>query len=69
MFCVIWRQAAQEFLDSVPQDLLACLVLDVGLPGHSGLDFQEELATANLRVLIIFSSGHAAPDVGSGHEG
>ena len=59
MFCVIWRQAVQEFLDIAPQDLPACLVLDVGLPGRRGLDFQEELARANLRVPIIFISGHA----------
>jgi len=51
--------SVQEFLDSAPQDLPGCLVLDVRLPGRSGLDFQEELATANLRVPIIFISGHA----------
>jgi FixJ family two-component response regulator/DNA-binding winged helix-turn-helix (wHTH) protein len=51
--------SVQEFLDSAPQDLPGCLVLDVRLPGRSGLDFQEELATANLRVPIIFISGYA----------
>jgi FixJ family two-component response regulator len=59
MFCVIWRQAVREFLDSAPQDLPACLVVDVRLPGRNGLDFQEELARANLRVPIMFISGHA----------
>ncbi|MFL5265663.1 MAG: response regulator [Stellaceae bacterium] len=49
----------QEFLDSAHPDLPACLVLDVRLPGRSGLDFQEELANANLRLPIIFISGHA----------
>jgi FixJ family two-component response regulator/DNA-binding winged helix-turn-helix (wHTH) protein len=51
--------SVQEFLDSALQDLPGCLVLDVRLPGRSGLDFQEELARANLRVPIIFISGHA----------
>jgi FixJ family two-component response regulator/DNA-binding winged helix-turn-helix (wHTH) protein len=51
--------SVQEFLDSSPQDLPGCLVLDVRLPGQSGLDFQQELATANLYVPIIFISGHA----------
>jgi len=51
--------SVQEFLDSAPRDLPGCLVLDVRLPGRSGLDFQEELAKANLRVPIIFISGHA----------
>jgi len=51
--------SVQEFLDSAPQDPPGCLVLDVRLPGRSGLEFQEELATANLRVPIIFISGHA----------
>jgi FixJ family two-component response regulator/DNA-binding winged helix-turn-helix (wHTH) protein len=51
--------SVQEFLDSSPSDLPGCLVLDVRLPGRSGLDFQEELAQANLRLPIIFISGHA----------
>jgi FixJ family two-component response regulator/DNA-binding winged helix-turn-helix (wHTH) protein len=51
--------SVQEFLDSCPSDLPGCLVLDVRLPGRSGLDFQEELARANLRLPIIFISGHA----------
>jgi FixJ family two-component response regulator len=36
-----------------------CLVLDVRLPGKSGLDFQKELAAANIRIPIIFLTGHA----------
>jgi FixJ family two-component response regulator len=51
--------SVQEFLDSSPYDLPGCLILDVRLPGRSGLDFQEELAQANLRLPIIFISGHA----------
>ena len=36
----------------------ACLVLDIRLPGKSGLDFQRELATANTHLPIIFITGH-----------
>ncbi|MBV8458197.1 MAG: response regulator transcription factor, partial [Acetobacteraceae bacterium] len=36
----------------------ACLVLDVPLPGRSGLDFQRDLAAANIRLPIIFITGH-----------
>ena len=50
--------SVQEFLDSRPE-LPGCLVLDIRLPGRSGLDFQEELAKANLRLPVIFISGHA----------
>jgi FixJ family two-component response regulator len=35
-----------------------CLVLDVRLPGKSGLDFQCDLATANIQLPIIFITGH-----------
>ena len=51
--------SVQDFLASVPPDLPGCLVLDVRLPGQSGLEFQEELAKANLHLPIIFISGHA----------
>jgi FixJ family two-component response regulator len=59
MFCVVWRQTVQEFLNCAPPDLPGCLALKVRLPGRSGLDFQEELAKADLRLPIIFISGHA----------
>ena len=36
----------------------ACLVLDVRLPGQSGLEFQRELATANIQLPIVFITGH-----------
>jgi FixJ family two-component response regulator/DNA-binding winged helix-turn-helix (wHTH) protein len=51
--------SVQEFLDRAHPDLPGCLVLDVRLPGLSGLDFQEELAKANLRLPVIFISGYA----------
>jgi FixJ family two-component response regulator len=39
-------------------DVPSCLVLDVRLPGVSGLDFQAELAKADLRIPIVFITGH-----------
>jgi FixJ family two-component response regulator len=47
-----------DFLKSDRPDTPACFVLDVRLPGKSGLDFQRELATANIDLPIIFISGH-----------
>jgi len=49
---------AQEFLGSKRPDGPSCLVLDVRLPGVSGLDFQRELADAGIRIPIIFITGH-----------
>ena len=51
--------SVQEFLDSARPDFPGCLVLDVRLPGRSGLDFQGELAKANMHLPVIFISGHA----------
>jgi FixJ family two-component response regulator len=50
--------SAAEFLRSKLADVPCCLVLDVRLPGLSGLDFQTELAKADIRVPIIFMTGH-----------
>jgi FixJ family two-component response regulator len=47
-----------EFLQSTRPDVPSCLVLDVRLPGLSGLDFQTELAKAELSIPIIFITGH-----------
>ncbi|HXC42375.1 MAG TPA: response regulator [Candidatus Dormibacteraeota bacterium] len=49
---------AQEFLRNKRADGPSCLVLDVRLPGVSGLDFQRELADAGIRIPIIFVTGH-----------
>src|ERR1700677_3554353 len=48
----------QAFLQSKPSDLPGCLVLDVRLPGMSGLTFQKELARAGSDLPIIFITGH-----------
>ena len=50
--------SASEMLQSRPPDVASCLVLDVRLPGQSGLDFQAELAKANIQIPIIFMTGH-----------
>ena len=50
--------SVSDFLNSDPPDGPACLVLDVRLPGQSGLDFQRELAAANKQLPIIFITGH-----------
>ncbi len=47
-----------EFLQRKPADGASCLVLDVRLPGLSGLDFQAELAKTNRNIPIIFITGH-----------
>ena len=50
--------SAPEMLDSKLPDVASCLVLDIRLPGLSGLDFQTELAKANIHIPIIFMTGH-----------
>jgi FixJ family two-component response regulator len=47
-----------EFLEADPPDGPTCLVLDVRLPGQSGLDLQRELAATNRELPIIFITGH-----------
>ena len=50
--------SADTFLKRKPPDTPSCLVLDVRLPGLSGLDFQCELAARNIRIPIVFITGH-----------
>jgi FixJ family two-component response regulator len=50
--------SAQDFLKSTRPDAPGCLVLDVRLPGLSGLDLQRELARVDIRIPIIFITGH-----------
>ena len=50
--------SAQEFLDRPGADVPSCLVLDVRLPGLSGLDLQKRMAEANIEIPIIFITGH-----------
>src|SRR6195952_3851085 len=53
----VFGSASEMLLGKLP-DVASCLVLDVRLPGLSGLDFQAELAKANIRIPIIFMTGH-----------
>jgi FixJ family two-component response regulator len=50
--------SASEMLHSKIPDVASCLVLDIRLPGLSGLDFQAELVNANIHIPIIFMTGH-----------
>jgi len=50
--------STQDFLRKWPPDGPSCLVLDVRLPGLSGLDFQQELTTASIQIPIIFLTGY-----------
>jgi FixJ family two-component response regulator len=47
-----------EYLGSEPPDCPTCLILDVRLPGQSGLDFQRDLVAANAELPIVFITGH-----------
>src|SRR5580704_3722788 len=51
-------ETAEQFLRSKRSDGPSCLVLDVRLPGVSGIDFQRRLADAGFRIPIIFITGH-----------
>jgi FixJ family two-component response regulator len=50
--------SAQDFLVARRPDVPACLVLDVRMPGLSGLDLQVKLGEANIKIPIIFITGH-----------
>src|SRR5215471_15611356 len=50
--------SAEEFLEATLPNAPACLVLDVQMPGLSGLDLQRELARRNRRLPIVFMTGH-----------
>jgi FixJ family two-component response regulator len=51
--------SAPEFMAAKRPDAPACLVLDVRMPGQSGLDLQRQLSDAGIRIPIIFITGHA----------
>jgi FixJ family two-component response regulator len=50
--------SAPDFLARKPPNAPSCLVLDVRLPGLSGLDFQAELTKADIRIPVVFVTGH-----------
>lgn len=51
-------ESAQQFLASPRADVLSCLVLDVKLPGLSGLDLQKQMAEIAIEIPIVFITGH-----------
>lgn len=51
-------ETAEQFLEKEPSDSPGCLILDVSLPGISGLDFQEKMQKAGRHIPIIFITGH-----------
>ncbi|AYG62687.1 response regulator transcription factor [Rhizobium jaguaris] len=55
---VISFGSTQAFLDNGLADAPACLVLDIRMPGQSGLDFQREMTRLGIRLPIIFITGH-----------
>lgn len=55
---VLTYASAAEFLDAYPQGRGSCVVLDVRLPGISGLELQQEMAARGLRLPIVFITGH-----------
>jgi FixJ family two-component response regulator len=50
--------SAPELLQTKLPDVVSCLVLDIRLPGVSGLDFQTRLAEAGIHIPIVFMTGH-----------
>jgi FixJ family two-component response regulator len=50
--------SAQDFMLAKRPDAPACLILDVRMPGLNGLDLQRKLSDANIRIPIIFITGH-----------
>jgi FixJ family two-component response regulator len=54
----LFETAAEFLARKLPDDVPCCLVLDVRLPRLGGLDFQAELAKANIQIPIIFITGH-----------
>jgi FixJ family two-component response regulator len=50
--------SASDLLQTKLPDVVSCLVLDIRLPGVSGLDFQARMAEAGIRIPIVFMTGH-----------
>ena len=51
-------KSAEDFLDSNFSETPCCLILDIHLPGMSGLDLQRHLTTSGARIPVIFITGH-----------
>ena len=55
---VVTFESAEDFLHSASRDMPGCLVLDIRLPGMSGIELQEHLAANGIRIPIIFITAH-----------
>ena len=55
---VVLHASADEFLSAGRPDTPSCLILDVRLPGLSGLDFQDQLTNGGVEIPIVFMTGH-----------
>jgi len=55
-------ESAEEFLDSISRWTEGCLVLDIRLPGMTGLDLQERLSLTGKRYPVIFMTAHDNPE-------
>ena len=58
--CVDVFASAEEFLNSEAVDCTACLILDVRMPGMSGLELQARLVAADCKIPLIFITAHAS---------
>ena len=58
--------SAQEFLNITPPDTPCCLILDIRMPGLSGLDLQQRLYERGLRIPIIFITGFSSDLIRAG---
>ena len=58
-FGVEWFHSAEEFLDSGSLRQFDCLILDLNLPGMSGIDLQRQLNDSGVEIPIVFISGQA----------
>jgi FixJ family two-component response regulator len=61
-FRVVVYASAEDFLRSSHLPVTACLIVDVRMPGMSGLELQRQLTTANYSIPIIFITAHGDAD-------
>ena len=55
-------ESAEDFMDSAPGGGEGCLVLDIRLPGMTGLDLQEKLSSSGAKYAVIFMTAHENPE-------
>ena len=60
---VLAFESAEEFLESTKAGEVACVILDLQLPGMSGLELQARLTAANCQVPIVFVTAHDEPEM------